>query len=185
MTYCNVGQKATVHYRFGNQSSDTVYESYKAPIDVVISDASNGLRCWCFSGKGLHNDYLYDFFACGASPSWHDTGEFLQPYMNGAAIFDSIFGVRYGSGSITQVDGVSQRDGYIDIGNCDCANTCSLSVIYEGKTIFTVSGQSPCTFSVTCGDECPPDFCKVNCPAYPGYCCINCKKMDSLLLQLK
>lgn len=49
-------------------------------------------------------------------------------------------------------------------------------VTANGLTIFNDQGNTPCTFTVQCGD-CPPGTTKCNSPGYPGYCCIPCNSM--------
>lgn len=69
--------------------------------------------------------------------------------------------------SVRPVDGVSNN----------CGNpqpVCTIKVLHKGQVIFTDKGDCPITYSVLCGDECPPGTIKCNKSGYPGYCCLEC-----------
>ncbi|MFK0735472.1 MAG: hypothetical protein ACFKPT_20380 [Gloeotrichia echinulata GP01] len=50
-----------------------------------------------------------------------------------------------------------------------------------GVQLFSVSGKSSVNYSVVCGDECPPGFCKCPTTNYPGYCCLPCAQVAAEL----
>lgn len=53
----------------------------------------------------------------------------------------------------------------------ECALTVKDST---GAIVFERSGECPIDFTVACGDECPPGYCKCPTLKYPGYCCCKC-----------
>ena len=178
MTYCQNAKKATVNYSFNNINKTIRIEA--SPIDITTSSSqNNSSKCWRFSGQGRYNDFFYDFFACGINPSWHDNGDFLQPYIDGGFPFGSIFGVRYGSGSVTAVTNDTDRKNSVKLGDCSAcnANICTIVISNNGNTIFTDKGECPCNFNVACGDDCPDGSIRCDCDSYPGYCCIPCDEV--------
>ncbi len=190
MSYCQNAKKATVNYSFNNINKTIIIEA--PPIDITTSGRKeNSSKCWRFSGQGRYNDFFYDFFACGINPSWHDNGDFLQPYIDGGFPFGSIFGVRYGSGSVTAVADDTDRKNSIRLGDCSACNTnvCTIVISKNGNTIFTDKGECPCSFNVACDDKCPDGYAKCISDNYPGYCCLPCSstssRIDSLTQMVK
>ncbi|MHC5717633.1 MAG: hypothetical protein ACYTX0_37395, partial [Nostoc sp.] len=41
------------------------------------------------------------------------------------------------------------------------------------------------SYKVSCDDNCPEGYCKIDCEAYPGYCCLNEAEIQSLSNQLR
>ncbi|MHC5817719.1 MAG: hypothetical protein ACYT04_17920, partial [Nostoc sp.] len=62
---------------------------------------------------------------------------------------------------------------------------CTLTIFHQGTRLFETQGECPVSFTVACGDECPEGYCKIDCEAYPGYCCLNEAEIKSLSNQLR
>jgi hypothetical protein len=181
MSYCTKGQTATLFYRFNGQLTNSQVSISDSPFDVQVGDSNNGGTCFKFSGQGKFNDYYYNFFACGISASWFDTGVFLRPQINGGFPFDSIYGVRYGSQSIITVEKDTPDKNYQVLGNCfNCqGSSCKISIVSNGVKIWSAIGNCPVKYSVACGIGCPDGYIKCLKQEYPGYCCVDCASTKS------
>ena len=62
---------------------------------------------------------------------------------------------------------------------------CTIKVNHANQTIFSVSGDSPCNYTVACGEECPEGFLKCESTSYPGYCCISCNELKAQVIATK
>ncbi|MEH2390047.1 MAG: hypothetical protein V7K14_30640 [Nostoc sp.] len=69
-----------------------------------------------------------------------------------------------------------------------------IKVSCEGTTLIiedssgggTNVGVPNCnSYKVSCDDDCPDGYCKIDCEAYPGYCCLNEAEIQSLSNQLR
>ena len=77
-----------------------------------------------------------------------------------------------------QITSIRPTSGQAD--NCgDPQPVCSLKVLSNGQQIFIDRGDCPVTYSVVCGEECPPDTLKCSKPGYPGYYCLPCPPLVS------
>ena len=90
---------------------------------------------------------------------------------------------RNGTQSVEKVDRSFSTPGYITSGSCGATN-CSIKITDKTGNVFQKSGDCPLKYSVRCNDDCPEGFCKIDCPIYPGYCCINEAEIKSLMNQL-
>lgn len=64
--------------------------------------------------------------------------------------------------------------------NCgDPKRVCKITVLHNNQILFTDKGNCPITFSVVCGDGCPPGTIKCFSTNYPGYCCLPCSEIKN------
>lgn len=67
--------------------------------------------------------------------------------------------------------------------NCgSLQGNCKIDIYSQGNLLLSRSGKSPCNVTVSCGDDCPPGYCKCTTTNYPGYCCIPCKEIKAQLI---
>ena len=184
MSYCNIGDKPKVYFKFGTSSEQT-YESRESPIDVTIEN---------FSPTNTSN---YNPIGYGISGSSTNSGSGFTLVVRDYKIIDQGSSAPPDTRYILYVQRC-QDSGLINFTNTDPASivintaiTCGVSIPdtrksrlhikKEGEStdIFTAEGDYPCTFKVACID-CPPGTCKIDCEAYPGYCCLD----ESLILGL-
>ncbi len=202
MTYCPNAKKATVDYSFANKKGRFI--SDKAPVEVIeIHEGANFIGGQC---DGVRYTLRHTVVSSTGSSTtlvgfWGpitDVRSVLVP--NGTGSFTANHEL-YGRGFLpdpftlgwwqvgrnfnmpadttSRIDSLVREDNQLD----NCGNPppgkCTIKVIHNQQTLFSVSGSSPCSFTVACDDECPPGTTKCLTTNYPGYCCLPCKEIAS------
>ncbi|MEH2456537.1 hypothetical protein [Nostoc sp.] len=190
MSYCNLGDKATITYQFAKEQPIT-YESNISPIDITTDKASP-------STTGNYNSQGYQITfnsPQGAYAQIQFTVIDYQLYTIGGNNF--IRWIPCGSVSFPKNPDGSLAGGatitsplVIDTSvHCPTVaiddNKCEIKVLNSGKILFSAQGNCPVTFNVACGDECPNGYCKIDCETYPGYCCISEAEIQGFINRLK
>lgn len=194
MAYCKVGDKAKVTYQFQGDKPIT-YESDISPIEVTTGESltnstsnynPDGYRITFNSPQGafgqiqftvidyqlyhLSSPYAGDyisFIPCGSTSFPLDPDGSMRGYLiTSPVVIDS---------TVKCPSPISNTSN----------NVCNLKVLSNGEIVFQAQGKCPVNFTVACGDECPQGYCKIDCEAYPGYCCINEAVIQSLSNQLR
>lgn len=207
MPHCSPGTKATVNYKFGDGTYKT-YTTENTPIDVDdtgrYTPAFSGGQCpviyevktlWYNYEGSYNNPQTFTVFGPieGAytirktdfpnSPGYANFNHRIRAKdRNGLTLDQSRGG---GDSNINRVFGerieiisVVRSDGQLD--NCgDPKPGCTIKVLYKGQVIFADKGKCPITYSVVCGDECPPGTTKCLKSDYPGYCCLPCNEIKA------
>ncbi|MHC5729980.1 MAG: hypothetical protein ACYTXY_38870, partial [Nostoc sp.] len=65
------------------------------------------------------------------------------------------------------------------------SNNSGLIIKDASNNILLNVAVSECNYQISCGDECPEGYCKIDCETYPGYCCLNEAEIKSLSNQLR
>ena len=161
MLYCDGKKVVRIIYTFNK--SKQIFTFDKTPVDVEkfltkIIDPNSS--CWRFSGKGVNNDDLYEYYACGQNPSFLFNGDGFTLYLDGLMLGGATYQYRRGSQSVSRVSSTAPTSGYETKGNCDSCSIdkCKLIVKYQGLTIFEKSGDCPLDFEVACDEDCPRSF---------------------------
>ncbi|HYX18769.1 MAG TPA: hypothetical protein VE944_31255 [Nostoc sp.] len=164
MSYCQVGEIATVDYTFGDGSKGR-FISEDSPI-IVETSSSESSNTYNYYDPNLPGNRTVK----GTSYTTEFRSECQQGqtaikiYNNGELITLSCFL----AGSLTTQLGEIQG--------------CSLKVnTVSGVNLFTVNGKCPVNFTVGCGDNCPEGSHKCTHNKYPGYCCVPCKEVGDRL----
>lgn len=193
MNYCQNQIKAKVTY-IKEDKTQQVYYTENVPIDISISTENTLINCWRFYGTGDDNR-AYQLFASGQNPGFILNSGFNSrgyvPSMNGVKLLsDTYYYVSgYGYEQVSETSQISSTPGITTNGNCNSSQThqrCNMTITDVTGHKFNDYVQCPNgSYQVVCGDDCPDGYCKIDCPHYPGYCCISCAEIDSLLLKLK
>ena len=181
MSYCNIGDKPKVYYKFGT-ATQQIYESPVSPVDVTIENFSTNTSNYSPVGYQLSGNST-------------NSGVPFSVVVRDYQIVDLGAGATYRYALNVQR---CQDSGLINYTNVDPASitinpaiTCGASIANTMKSrlhikkagqstdIFTDEGDYPCTFNVACID-CPDGTCRCDCDSYPGYCCLD----ESLILGL-
>ncbi|OUL28782.1 hypothetical protein [Nostoc sp. 106C] len=188
--FCQNAKKGKITVKANN----TTQEIEITTIPFNISCSANGV---C-GQSGTRTITYY-----GANPSTNcinNTGESFSSFRDETLFFKAIpqasgtyDGNRYElwgkcpDGSERQISSiVSFNCGAITItSNTFTANLQSGLIVTDslGNVLYSINVDK-CDFSVSCDDDCPNGYCKIDCPSYPGYCCINEAKIKSLTNQL-
>lgn len=202
MSFCSPGTKATVNYRFGSDAYK-IYTAENTPIDIddtgrYTPNFSGGqcpvaynITTLSYNNEGsLNNPDSFGVF--GPIDGAFTNRKTDYPNSPGYANFRHLVRARDGNGlikdyersggdsSISRVFGerieiisITRVDGQLD----NCGNPqpgCTIKVLHEGQVIFADKGKCPITYSVVCGEECPPGTTRCLKSDYPGYCCLPC-----------
>jgi hypothetical protein len=191
MSYCNVGDKPKVTYRFNNGSPVEV-QLQSAPVDVETGTAPNdhtenynpnGYQITFGSPQGANGlialtvvDYKIVYVDKGVFDP--DTGYYLQYMGCGETKFPVL-----SSG----VNGIKMSSTDISVDNsakCPVPNEgdskCEIRILKDGAVIFRAEGECPVNYTVAC-TRCPPGTCECKSDGYPGYCCNDCSSTASKL----
>jgi hypothetical protein len=188
-SYCNGKSQAIVEYTKESGIKER-YRSISTPIEIVVDNgAASNLKCWRFYGTGGDNA-TYAHLACGFNPEYRprpEGGVYL--YMDGVMLnptgvstgyfYVSNYGIEPGYG----VDNSGARTRTGNCNNCP-PNQCTIKIVDFNKNEFVDAIKCDSNYQVSCGEECPPGYCKCQCVAYPGYCCLPCNQVKSGLLNV-
>lgn len=168
MSYCNLGDKPKVYFKFGSGSEQNCILPI-SPIDVSMED---------YSEKNTANysplGYQISFYSPNNSRGYN-------LIVRDWKIEDNNIFIRTCNASDLTIFATVDPTSLI----INTAITCGgeipdilksrLHIKKAGvaNDIFTATGDYPGSFHVTCGD-CPEGFCKCIIPEYPGYCCLDC-----------
>lgn len=202
MPYCSPGTKATLNYRFGNDTYRS-FTTENTPIDVDVTGRYNpsftGGQCpvayrmttvWIRGGVSANNPETFE--RIGPIYALYTVRRTDFPNQGGYANFNHRIRTKHfstpfldesrggGDSNIATVFGermvftsIVRVDGQPD--NCgDPEPGCIIKVLHKGQVVFADRGKCPITFSVACGDECPEGTTKCLKSDYPGYCCLPC-----------
>lgn len=78
------------------------------------------------------------------------------------------------SGALSIINDVFTGDGASGLIIKDASN----------NTLFNIP-VSQCNYKISCDNDCPNGYCKIDCEQYPGYCCISEAKIQNLTNELK
>jgi len=179
MSYCNLGDKPTLFYQFGNASTYSQMSFDVSPIDVTVTNLS--------SVTGNYNPQGFQITIYSTN-NFSNYVTVVRDYqiVNVGGSFPYVLYVQpcSGSGLISTVN--------VDPTTLEIDNTVhcptpvpaptpmsKISVSYQGSVIWTATGISPCTYSVVCNSGCPPGQCQCYSSSYPGYCCLDCNQILS------
>ena len=199
MSYCDIGDKPKVTYRFNNASPVDVQMNV-SPIEVITGEAPNdhtenynpnGYQITFNSPQATFGvlsiivvDYKITYIDAGAYNS--ATGYYLQAIPCGETKFqtlpDNVYGVKMSS---TNVD--INNANHCPIPN-ENDSKCEIKILSNGVVVFRTEGECPVNFSVAC-KRCPPGTCECKTDSYPGYCCHDCAsttaKIQAIANQLR
>jgi hypothetical protein len=186
--YCATNsKKAKVSYINEAGAKETFVND--APIDVSIKTISYVTNCWRFFGIG-DDGASYELFASGQVPSYTlNTGLNSRGYiptMDGHLLASQDYYYVSGYG-YAAANSSEATPGYHTSGSCNNTSIrCQIIITNASNNIvFTDYVKCPGDFSVTCDDNCPEGYCRIECPHYPGYCCLNENTINSLITKLK
>jgi hypothetical protein len=160
MVYCTASNsKATVYIEVENNKQKVV--SYAPPITVNLSLVRQTAQVY---GQGI------DVPTCGP------LGNLTTREFNGVVSF--VAGTAFGCpASRFLLNGVDQGNSESYYPTPTIVRQYSekwvLKVDDLNGNLFIQEYQNQPTYSVICGDECPPGYCKCECKNYPGYCCYD------------
>lgn len=186
MTYCNTGDQAKVTYQF-NDGERSAFETKSSPIEVTTGKYQN-------TTTSNYNPEGYQITFGSPQAQYGSITltvvDYQVSYID-KGVFDSATGyyikfIPCGSTSFPPTDaanpGAKMSSPNVTVNNavkCPVANPssdlCEIKISANGNVIFQAHGKCPVSFTVACGDACPPGFCKCPSPGYPGYCCLDCK----------
>jgi HSP20 family molecular chaperone IbpA len=185
MGYCKIGDRVRVTYRF-NDGSDKNFESEVAPIDIQIKKGSQDSTD-NYSREG----YELTFYSTN-NRSWFSERAIDYKIIDqgGDLRFRYIIYVRFcGQKNFDFNVNIDPNTISIDSSKkCpipETDNICILNISYNGKQIFSDTGECPITFNVGCNDGCPPRHIRCETSAYPGYCCIPCNEIKSEIAAMR
>lgn len=169
--YCNTSSKATVNITYADGTTDRVisnnpYVDVNVGLQVgtkkvYLQGTAYGAGCAVLTNyKELQGTLATDisptlssYYGGSCGNSWHYTIDQLS--------YDS--GTQWLQGSVSIVQETVTTVGWL-IAITD----------KNGATVFSKTVPSKPSYTVGCGEECPPGFCKCPTDNYPGYCCNDC-----------
>ncbi|HYX19070.1 MAG TPA: hypothetical protein VE944_32910 [Nostoc sp.] len=155
MSYCQIGEIATVNYTFGDGRKEK-FISNTSPINVnLISQTLNTYNYYDPNSQSNRTAQGTSYIT-KQNLSCQQGQTDIDIFNGNSLVTNSCFL----AGSLTIIPPNQE---------------CTLIVKdVNNLQLFTVSGKCPVNFTVTCGDGCPEGFCKCVIPEYPGYCCLDC-----------
>lgn len=195
MSYCKIGEKATITYYKESNYRETLVIT-NTPVDVQFERIAG--NCWRFFGTGddkfvsggSRPDQRYEVFVNGNKPSYinnpSDARPGVRPVMDGNAVFP--VGYYYISDyGFQRVNSDTPTPGVLTGGSCRITGNevnCVITISDSKGNTYKDNALCEKSFTVSCGDECPEGYCKCASTNYPGYCCLPCSEVKSGLLAI-
>lgn len=194
--HCKIGDsKATVNYSFDKEKKTVVIKN--APIEVIAIENLAPKSNNCLSNE--QGWYIILYWQGGGNVYGQrmiGDGEVLKMsdepantiYTNGGSCGDNNNGIqRFKNGIYEGCDqGFANSPKVINTKFFYCSSdSCQLKINHEGNLIFQETGKCPISYSVTCGEECPPGTTKCLSTNYPGYCCLPCEPTKQSIIGIK
>ncbi len=195
MTYCKLGEKATVNYSFkGVEKTFTTkgaieVQTYTKRINAGVGFSTLGFAVSFYSPNNRNNPefIVYDYFLFPVP-----NGEQFYPgqnYVGFCPWFCGEFDFRKNPDGSPNGPGANSATVTINPSKkCPMpltANRCSIEVKHNGIIIFQDQGECPVNFEVVCGENCPPDTVKCRKSGYPGYCCLPCQPTKQSIISIR
>lgn len=170
MLYCKLEDKtATVTWTWKNEPTKK-YISDVVPVGVTVETVSTGST----SLLGTWSMITYDTITANSPFSYRgDTQD--SPVFSNRRILSAKDGRELYSDGSTYAGPIQVRDikftpdtasGY----KITISNSNGSKLLEDKKTT-----DSPPTYEVACGENCPEGYIKCETTTYPGYCCLPCK----------
>lgn len=197
--HCTAGEKASVSYTFKNKKD--IYVADVSPVQVTVESLSSELVKYrnsvvVPSGLGVAEVYLYGFPYITYPGCTKGYREILVGQANPGThlIIQTVPSVgtencpnsyQQNIPAINYYNAVSEWDGgSASIGLKFAGSNCKITIVDAANHTFKDIGLSPVNYTVACGDDCPDGYCKCHTTKYPGYCCLDCKKVANQINNL-
>lgn len=175
MQYCNLEEKSTINLKFGDGYADQ-WEMI-GPVTITTVDgalvfrANGGNLCRYTPENWAEVLFPLQFPVPQLLEVPHPTPNFCQ------AVSNPVPWVNYqipdlGFNAVAQSPGAGFQPGSGSL----TVRLCKITITDGRGATFEKEGACPLTFTVSCGDECPPGYCKCKILKYPGFCCCKCSK---------
>lgn len=184
MIYCTNREKAIVDFKINNNSE--IVTCKNLPISISCTIGSHP----CGRAGTWHIDY-YAAVGTSSTKDYGDVGFPFEGYEQETFYFvpspqpDSYDGYKYdlyadcrGTGRLIYEE-FSRYSGAVTITakrftpSNKTTNQAGLTIKdKDNNTIYSGIADN-CDYKVSCGEDCPPGYCKCECVNYPGYCCFD------------
>lgn len=198
LRYCGKKDKVRVNYQFKGRGKKT-WTANSGPVDVSITYVPTVWgKNFSFTFDGMQIT-TYDFTCDAPSNVPRDAGSNLEIWLiscgfddwGSVGSYSTGYGivVGYNGPPIKIGSGLSVSGNVVNVYKTACyasvslewrlvqKDNCKITIKNDNGGVFEEKGPCPCTYNVSCGNECPPGQTKVDQPGYPGYCCIDCKAL--------
>lgn len=170
--------------------------SLQPPIQINYS-RNPDIKCFKVIGYDYYNRYA-PFYQCartaeivqGEKFGAIDVSQFPHknvygcvPFFDGSPWFPGVQG-RYQKGATIKVVSSESEPGVLNSSCNSCLQSCSIEIKDKSGIIFTKNFAVCPDYKVSCDDDCPTGFCKCIINKYPGYCCLDCRKVAAQINNL-
>lgn len=188
MSYCNIGQKPIVKYKFGS-GGFRHFKSEYSPIDIITKTYpipntdnynSEGFQITFYSSNNRATlEYIVLDYKLKAIPRELGYGQNDRELLI----------IQCGNSAFTETGPAVDITTIVKNINIKCPtatkNRCSIQIFnIENELIFQDQGDCPVEFEVQCGN-CPDGTIECKISAYPGYCCIPCSEVKNKIVDIK